>query len=179
MQPLALFRCFHRRTVSLVLAVGFVSARTMMADVTTTPAAPVVSNTIQLEAETGQCSGNVVVAQTEPGFSGTGYVTGFKEDTDRVTWTFTAKAGLYDLTIRYRAPIKGLWYEVNGLVFTGKFTDSAGTFVEQHFGKVELRQGENTLAIYGGWKDYEIDRVDLAPVATLPALVKAGGGRSC
>jgi len=42
------------------------------------------------------------------------------------------------------------------------------------FGKVELRDGDNTIAIFGGWKDYEIDRVDLAPVAALPALHKPG-----
>ena len=163
MKALSPFHFYRRRILSLAITVGLASVRPAMAE---TPA------TIQLEAEAGQCFGAIVVATLEPGFSGTGYVTGFKEDTDRLKWIFTAKAGFYDLTIRYRAPIKGLLYDVNGLVFTGKFTDSAGTFREQHFGKVELRQGENTLAIYGGWKAYEIDRVDLTPVTTLPSLVK-------
>ncbi len=127
---------------------------------------------IRLEAETGQRSGGVVVGSTGRGFSGTGYVTGFKEDADRVTLTFIARAGLYDIAFRYRAPLKGFLFEVNGLVLSGKFADSKGAFVEQHMGKVELREGENTLAIHGGWKLYEIDRVDLTPVAALPAMSK-------
>ena len=127
---------------------------------------------IRIEAETGQRAGNVVVASTGVGFSGAGYVTGFLGDADRVTLTFTARAGLHDLAIRYRAPVKGFLFEVNGQTFSGKFADSHGSFAEQRFGKVELREGENTLAIYGGWKHYEIDRVDLTPVAALPALQK-------
>ena len=127
---------------------------------------------IRIEAETGQRAGNVVVASTGVGFSGAGYVTGFKADADRVTLTFTARAGLYDLAIRYRAPVKGFLFEVNGLACSGKFADSQGAFTEQRFGKVELREGENTLAIHGGWTHYEIDRVDLTPVAALPALRK-------
>ena len=127
---------------------------------------------IRIEAETGRRTGNVVVATTGGGFSGTGYVTGFLEDTDRLTLTFPARAGLYELAIRYRAPVKGFLFEVNGLAFSERFADSRGAFSEQHFGKVELREGENTLAIHGGWTHYEIDRVDLTPVATLPALKK-------
>lgn len=127
---------------------------------------------IRLEVETGQRAGNVAVATVGEGFSGAGYVTGFVEDTDRVTLAFAAKAGLYDLAIRYRAPVKGFLFEVNGQTFSGKFADSHGSFAEQRFGKVELREGENTLAIHGGWKHYEIDRVDLTPVAALPALQK-------
>ena len=127
---------------------------------------------IKIEAETGQRSSGVAVAKDGAGFSGTGYVTGFVEDTDRLTLTFSARAGFYEIAIRYRAPIKGFLYEVNGLALSGKFADSKGAFAEQRFGKVELREGENTIAIHGGWKHYEIDRVDLTPVATLPAQSK-------
>jgi len=141
-------------------------AATASSPATDSPAA------IQLEAETGLCSGKAIVSHEVPGFSGTGYVTGFVEDTDRVAFTFPAHAGLYDLTVRYRSPIKGFLYDVNGLVFTGRFGDSNGTFIEQRMGKVELREGENSLAIYGGWKGYEIDRLDLTPVPALPALLK-------
>jgi len=91
---------------------------------------------------------------------------------DRVTLDFTAHAGFYDLAIRYRSPVKGFLFEVNGLTCSGKFADSHGAFTEQRFGKVELREGTNTLAIHGGWTHYEIDRVDLSPVDALPALQK-------
>ncbi len=139
---------------------------------TTTPTTIHAPAVIQLEAETGQRSGNVVVANAEKGFSGTGYATGFTEDTDRLELTFPAHAGLYNLTFRYRSHVKGFLYDVNGSVLAGKFADSKGTFLEQRMGKVELHEGENTIAIHGGWKDYEIDRVDLTPVAAPPTLIK-------
>jgi mannan endo-1,4-beta-mannosidase len=127
---------------------------------------------IRLEAESGRRAGSVAIASTGAGFSGAGYVTGFLNDTDRVTLDFTAHAGFYDLAIRYRSPVKGFLFEVNGLACSGKFADSHGAFTEQRFGKVELREGANTLAIHGGWTHYEIDRVDLTPVAVLPSLRK-------
>jgi mannan endo-1,4-beta-mannosidase len=139
----------------------------------TTPdqrAAGAPAEAIRIEAETGRRSGNVVVAGAGGGYSGTGYVTGFLDDSDSVALAFAAKAGLYDLTIRYRSPLKGFLFEVNGLACSGRFADSQGAFAEQRFGKVELRDGENTLAIHGGWKHYDIDRVDLTPVAALPSL---------
>jgi mannan endo-1,4-beta-mannosidase len=126
---------------------------------------------IRLEAETGQRSGRVAVATTARGFSGSGYVTGFWEDADRLTLPFAAHAGLYEIAFRYRSPIKGFLFDVNGLVLSGMFANSKGAFVEQRMGKVELREGENILAIHGGWKLYEIDRVDLTPTA-IPSLRK-------
>ena len=132
------------------------------------PGAP--AEAIRIEVETGRRSGNVAVADAGGGYSGQGYVTGFLDDTDSVTLTFNARAGLYDLTVRYRSPVKGFLFEVNGLACSGIFSDSRGAFAEQGFGKVELMEGKNTLAIHGGWKQYEIDRVDLTPVAALPSL---------
>jgi len=125
---------------------------------------------IRLEAETGQRSGRVAVATTARGFSGSGYVTvsGGCGPTDAA---FAAHAGLYEIAFRYRSPIKGFLFDVNGLVLSGMFANSKGAFVEQRMGKVELREGENILAIHGGWKLYEIDRVDLTPTA-IPSLRK-------
>ncbi|HTT56213.1 MAG TPA: glycosyl hydrolase [Opitutaceae bacterium] len=127
---------------------------------------------IRLEAETGRTIGAVKVATAGSGYSGTGYVTDFLDDGDRVTLNFPAKAGLYALAIRYRSPHKGFLVDVDGLTLSGMFDESHGTFVEKNFGKVALRDGGNVLAIHGGWKHYEVDRVDLTPVAALPALEK-------
>ena len=127
---------------------------------------------IRLEAETGQRTGGTTVANAGEGFSGTGYVTGFHKDIDRLTLTFTATAGVYEISIRYRSPVKGFLYEINGLALSGRFADSKGAFADQRFGKVELIDGENAIAIHGGWTGYEIDRVDLTPLAALPGLVK-------
>jgi mannan endo-1,4-beta-mannosidase len=172
MKPTPEFILLGRQTM-LVLIAGFLVLGRQTARAAT-PAQPSreAAIAIRLEAETGQRVGNVAIASTGEGFSGTGYVTGFHEDADRVTLTFAARAGLYDLSIRYRAPVKGVSYDVNGLTFSARFADSHGVFAEQRFGKVELREGENTLAIHGGWKNYEIDRVDLTLLSALPALRK-------
>ena len=133
---------------------------------------------IRIEAETGQRAGRVKIANTGEGFSGTGYVTGFLGDADRLTLAFTAKGGLYEIAIRHRSPVKGFLYEVNGLALSGKFADSRGAFADQSFGKIELREGENTIVLYGGWHQYELDRVDLTPVAGLPGLPKPAAALS-
>ena len=143
-----------------------------MLEAATEPRQAIQPATLPIEAETGQLAGNVAIAHDGEGFSGTGYVTGFVNDADRLVLTFTAKAGLYEIAIRYRSPVKGFLYEVNGLALSGRFADSKGAFAEQRFGKVELRDGANTIAIHGGWKLYEIDRVDLTPLVELPALLK-------
>jgi mannan endo-1,4-beta-mannosidase len=160
----------NRQLIMALFAVSLILTTASTAISSQSTAAP--EEVIRLEAESGQRTGNVVVASTGEGFSGAGYVTGFLKDTDRVTFAFKARAGLYEIAIRYRAPLKGFLFEVNGLSCSGKFADSQGAFTEQSFGKVELREGENTLAIHGGWTHYEIDRVDLTPLAALPALRK-------
>jgi mannan endo-1,4-beta-mannosidase len=162
----------NRRLVMALFAVSLSLRLTTASTATSGQPTDTPQAVIRLEAEAGQRTGNVMVASTGEGFSGTGYVTGFLDDADRVTLTFTAHAGLYDLAVRYRSPLKGFLFEVNGLACSGKFADSRGTFTEQRFGKVELREGDNTLAIHGGWKNYEIDRVDLTPLNALPILRK-------
>ena len=151
------------RSLSIVLAVGLGLNRP--AGFSAASGQPAAENpaTIRLEAENGQLGGSVAVASAGAGFSGAGYATGFLKDADRLTLTCNARAGLYDLAIRYRSPVKGFLCDVNGLTLSGKFADSRGAFAEQRFGKVELRDGRNSLAIHGGWHNYEIDRVDLTP----------------
>lgn len=154
------------RLAALAAALG-VALRGAAAEAAAAPA-----ETIRLEAETGEFAGGVKVTRAAKGFSGDGYVAGFTNEKDRVTLRFPARAGLYALTVRYRAETKGFLYEVNGVPLSAKFADSRGEFREQRFGKVALRDGENTLAIRGGWHRYEIDRIDLTPVPALPSLAK-------
>ena len=57
-----------------------------------------------LEAEKGVLVGTQVATQ-RAGYSGTGYVTGFDSDGDKVTMTIDViKGDLYNLYIRYAAP---------------------------------------------------------------------------
>ena len=160
MNPLSL--CPRRRRLLVAVLLASVTGGARAGASAGAPAA------IRLEAETGQPAGAVKVATAAAGYSGTGYVTDFLDDGDRVTLTFRAATGLYALAIRYRSPHKGFLVDVNGLTLSGMFADSGGAFVERDYGKVTMRDGENVLAIHGGWKHYEIDRVDLTPVAAPP-----------
>jgi mannan endo-1,4-beta-mannosidase len=139
--------------------------------------APLSATAITLEAENGTLVGTVV-STAVPGYSGTGYVTGFNNLGDLVRWNFNATNGLHRLLIRYRTPYgqKGFDATVNGSIVSGMFpqTNSFATF---NAGLVELVDGANTLQISGGWNWYEIDRADLvatttpAPPLPVPAML--------
>jgi mannan endo-1,4-beta-mannosidase len=126
---------------------------------------------IKLEAESATLNG-VVVATNRPGFSGAGFVEGFDNSLDKnVTFTFAAKAGIYDLTIRYITPHGGKGYVlfVNGERSEGMFPATTA-FASANAGKFLLREGQNTLRIGGGWGWYGIDFISLSPATVaLPA----------
>ena len=123
------------------------------------------AQTITFEAE--YCMGvGTTVASSAPGYSGTGYVTGFDATGDLVRSNFTATAGLYNLLIRFRTPNgnKGFNATLNGTGLSGMFpaTNNFSTF---NAGLVQLVTGVNTFELGGGWNWYEIDRFDFVPVA--------------
>ena len=116
-----------------------------------------------LEAESGLLSG-VSRASAVSGYSGTGYVTGFDADGDRVAWNnFAAEPGPYRLQIQFRTPFgnKGFAGSLNGIAFSGMFPHSAG-FASFDAGLVTL-EATNSMEIGGGWNYYEIDAVRLTP----------------
>jgi len=125
--------------------------------------------TIRLEAEEGELVGTSV-AQTQQGYSGAGYVTGFDQDGDKVVLAVQAPGGLYDVRIRYRSPsgVKGYELEVNGAKQSGMFAGTEEAFATHAAGKAELREGANTLAIEKGWGWYDVDYVELVPSAPSP-----------
>ena len=128
------------------------------------------ADSIRVEAEAGALTG-VTIATTTAGYSGTGYVTGLDEATDKLTLTVTAKAGLYNLAVGYASPFgdKGIDFQVNDEKGTGmlkqvtKFTSaSLGTFL--------LKEGQNTITIFRGWGYFDVDYIQGSPAAvTLPA----------
>ncbi len=124
---------------------------------------------LRLEAEGASLTG-VEKATERKGFSGTGYVRGFDEKGDRVEFRFTAKAGLYELTVGYATPHgkKGYEIQVNGERNSGMFPRESQGFRRQTAGKFLLEEGENTITIEGGWNWYEIDYVELSPAVLLP-----------
>lgn len=126
---------------------------------------------ILLEAENGTLVGTTV-SSAVPGYSGTGYVTGFDNTGDAVRWDFTATNGLYNLQIRFRSQYgqKGFDATINGAITSGMFPQTTG-FGSYAAGLVQLTNGFNTLQISGGWNYYEIDRADFVPAVAPPPLL--------
>ncbi len=124
---------------------------------------------IVLEAENATLTGLAYVSTSASDYSGTGYVTGLQSSSDTMNWSFTGTPGLYDLVIRYRTPYgeKGYAGSFNSHGFSGMFP-ATNTFASFDAGLVQVASGVNTLQIGGGWNYYEIDRVDLNPVAPPP-----------
>ncbi|MDT0264728.1 glycosyl hydrolase [Streptomyces sp. DSM 44915] len=122
------------------------------------------------EAEDGELVG-VQVESTAPGHSGTGYVTGFDQESDQVTVTVPdSPGGLYELTVHYRAPYgqKNAVLELNGTGM-GEITLAATEeFTALPAGKTLLQEGDNTLTVRSGWGWYEIDAISLAPAPEPP-----------
>src|SRR5690349_15482018 len=99
-----------------------------------------------IEAEDGTLSGTSK-STARAGYSGTGFVTGFDADGDKVTMTKTASAsGLYNLYIRYASPSgdKFNFVHVNGSNVGSVAFPSTTSFKETLAGKIFLKQGPNT-----------------------------------
>ncbi|MGI5183205.1 CBM35 domain-containing protein [Dactylosporangium sp. CA-152071] len=89
-----------RPHISIVLAAALVLPTVAVAG----PPASAATASTTYEAESGTLQG-VTVADTVPGFSGTGYVAGFDDPADTVTITVPGgPGGLFDLSVRYRSP---------------------------------------------------------------------------
>ncbi len=136
---------------------------------------PCLSAEIKLEAENASLTG-VTKSTSYAGYSGTGYVSGFDNSADKITFTFNATTGLYDLFIGFCTPNgeKGYDLSVNGSSSTGMFTFS-NTFIEANSGKVSLNEGQNVIIIGNGWGWFYIDYIRLIPtVASVPLKPSQG-----
>ena len=118
------------------------------------------------EAELADLSG-VNVATTNSGFSGTGYVTGLDNETDKISLTFSARAGLYDLALGYASPYgeKGVDFQVNDERGSGMLAQTVAGFSSAAVGKFFLQEGLNTITIYRGWGYFDVDYIQLTPTA--------------
>ncbi|MDX2429841.1 MAG: glycosyl hydrolase, partial [Bacteroides sp.] len=119
------------------------------------------------EAETGILQG-VSVASTSPGYSGTGYVSGFDNDGDQVTIPVEVpESGSYKLAIRYsNSSDKSQDVSINGgFSFPVSFPNQSG-FALCDAGTHEFQEGENTITIIKNWGWTDIDRVELHEAST-------------
>ena len=155
---------FHSFRRGVVLPLLTLLATTLVA-LGQTPA-----DSIRVEAETGVLTG-VTIATTTAGYSGLGYVTGLDDAADKLTLTFTAKAGLYELAIGYASPFgdKGIDFQVNDDKGSGMLKQ-ATSFTQVSLGKFLLKEGQNTVTIFRGWGYFDVDYILLTPaLVTLPA----------
>jgi mannan endo-1,4-beta-mannosidase len=127
--------------------------------------ASVFSQEIILEAELGALTG-VQVATSIGGYLGSGYVTGFDNDGDKVTMTANAPiAGTYQLQIRYNAgSYKEQFLIVNGASVGKVLLDATSGFELTQAGGVFLNAGTNTIAIEKEWGWFDLDQIILTPV---------------
>jgi len=128
---------------------------------------------IHLEAEDAMRV-ETTVSTHRRGYSGSGYVVGFDHEGARIEFPVQAKAGLYEVRIRYSSPFgeKGYILAVNKERFSGMFARTGDVFSTCNAGKVELTEGPNTVAIERGWGYYDIDYIDLIPTSVDSPLRK-------
>jgi mannan endo-1,4-beta-mannosidase len=124
-----------------------------------------------IEAETGTLSGTNISTQGA-GYSGSGFVTGFDADGDKVTLSFRAKKGTHKLSVRYASPSgdKFNFVYVNGENMGSVAFPSSMIFRETEVGTVYLREGSNTIAIVKDWGYFDLDNIKLE--ASLPAEIQ-------
>ncbi|KAK3392834.1 glycosyl hydrolase family 26-domain-containing protein [Podospora didyma] len=123
------------------------------------------------EAEDAVLTGtNVDTAQS--GFTGTGYVTGFDEGTDKITFTINSDTTkLYDLVIRAGAIYgdKRTSVILNGGASSEVYFPSSTAFADIPAGQVLLNAGANKLDIVSNWGWYLIDSITVTPSAARAA----------
>jgi len=117
------------------------------------------------EAEEAQLS-DLKVEKSLSGFSGSGYVTGFANDTGSVTFTVEVPStAVYKLTVGYAAPYG---YKKANLLLNGagqgevELIEASG-FAEASAGSILLNDGSNTITLEKGWGWYIIDYIKIEP----------------
>ncbi len=125
--------------------------------------------TILREAEDGALTGTIVES-SRAGFSGTGYVTDFDADGDKVSVTVTApKTASYELTIGYASEFgeKTNDIYVNNVLVKQQVFPMSVTFTTQVVGSVILVEGDNTVDIQKNWGFFDVDYFSLSKQANV------------
>lgn len=119
------------------------------------------------EAEKGILSG-VNVSNAIAGYSGTGYVTGLDQSTDKITVTLTVPVkAFYKLVIRYNSTSGEKTQNLivnNGGAASIVFTQTS-TWSDIDAGKYLLNSGTNTFTIQSSWGWMDIDKFSLYTTA--------------
>ncbi|MBE0667269.1 MAG: hypothetical protein IH593_06285, partial [Bacteroidales bacterium] len=119
---------------------------------------------MKYEAEAGVLAGTISIQTSVAGYSGTGYVGRFENESDKVTFSITlAQAGNYNIYIGYAAPYgqKINYLNINGNVAEVTFPAS-DVFREVLYGKTLLKEN-NTLSIIKSWGWFLVDYIRIEP----------------
>ncbi|MBN2611233.1 MAG: T9SS type A sorting domain-containing protein [Bacteroidales bacterium] len=121
----------------------------------------------EAEAENGVFSG-VTVSNAVAGYSGTGYVTGFDNSSDKVTVeVYIPEKNLFKLMIRYRSADGQKYQNLlinNQPVASIRFLESE-TFTYTDAGSYILEKGINNISILSKWGYTDIDKFEIYPAA--------------
>jgi mannan endo-1,4-beta-mannosidase len=113
-----------------------------------------------VEAESGVLAGGANISTAVAGYSGTGYVSNFRNNADKVTVTVNVPTkAFYLITIRYSSPdAKFQDFSVNGGGASSVSFPKSTVFANVDAGKYYLNAGNNTLTIQSSWGWTEIDK---------------------
>lgn len=124
---------------------------------------------ITLEAEDQQLTGNLHVSNSRSGYSGTGYVDGFQNDDDYITFTVVIENDdFYDLDFKTGADD----HKVN-LVFldgdnVGELTTDSKTFTSSVLRRVFMNAGSHSIQVKKSWGWIYLDNLTIAQSEPLP-----------
>ena len=154
------------RFTQRLTALGLAALSLCASGVTARPSQHRCRNEAQtFEAENAVLTGTAVDTALA-GYSGTGYVGGFDEGADKITFSVdSASTRLYDLTIRYA----GIYGEkrttvvLNSGASTEVLLPATETWATAAAGQVLLSEGSNTIEIVNNWGWYLIDSITINP----------------
>ncbi|KAH6619313.1 glycosyl hydrolase family 26-domain-containing protein [Chaetomium sp. MPI-SDFR-AT-0129] len=122
------------------------------------------------EAEDGTLSGTSIDT-AQAGYTGTGYVTGFDQGDDKVTFTVgSTTTRLYDLNIRVAAIYgeKRTYVVLNGGASSEVYFPASDDWANISGGQLLLSEGSNTIDLVNNWGWYLIDSITLTPSSPRP-----------
>jgi hypothetical protein len=147
--------------INIPLPALSVSAFVIVRD--TTAPGPYGDLVTEAEAESGTLTG-VNVATSVHGYSGTGYVTGFDNDNDKVTVHVTVpEKGFYRIVIRYLATSGEKYQNISvndGFTSSVRFPAS-DTFALADAGGYFLEQGSNSITLSKSWGWSDVDKFEI------------------
>jgi Carbohydrate binding module (family 35)/Viral BACON domain/Secretion system C-terminal sorting domain len=120
------------------------------------------------EAESASLTG-VAAATSHTGYSGSGYVDGFDNAADKITFTVNVPtAGTYPLVIRYSGPYgeKFQTLQVNGTTVSScgvQFLSNAN-WADKAYGNITLNAGNNTITIVSCYGWFQVDYITVGTV---------------